>query len=319
MKFSQVKGNTWVLDAEELIPVYRLDERRCILLDSGLGAELEALEQALEENGLTPVGILCSHAHVDHCGNNAHFQKKLGIPVALTAPEAGMCSGLLNLKCYFLTLPPSIVRQDASCMVHTPDILIPPVDGRFSFCGADFHIIQTPGHSSGHICTITPDNVCYVADAVLSYEYLQSKLPYNLSQTLAEESRDKLRHLNCDVYIMAHNGFCGPKEFDKLLDLNNELVTRRTYEILDLVTRPMTASEIVQVTCEHFQLLSKRPRRTLRFERNIRFFIEYLVDRGELEMFCVRGNTFYRRAEEPQGPFSYLDPPNQCKRKEFSP
>jgi len=302
MKFLQVKGNTWVLDADELIPVYRLDESRCILLDSGLGAEQEVLDRALEEHGLTPVGILCSHAHVDHCGNSAHFQRKWGIPVALTAPEAGMCCSILNLKCYYLTLPPSIVAQDAACMVHTPDVIIPSVDGPFSFCGVDFHIIQTPGHSSGHICTITPDNVCYVADAVLSYECLQAKLPYNLSQSMAEASRAKLRQLNCDTYIMAHNGFCAPEEFHKLLDLNDELVAHRTREILDMITHPMTASEIVQLVCEHFQLLSKRPRRTLRFERNTRFFIEYLVDQGKLDMFCKRGNTYYCRPEDRESP-----------------
>ena len=70
MKLTQVKGNTWVLEGFELIPLYKVDEGHCILLDTGLAQEREELEQALEEAGLTPVGILCSHAHVDHAGNN---------------------------------------------------------------------------------------------------------------------------------------------------------------------------------------------------------------------------------------------------------
>ncbi len=36
MKLTQVKGNTWVLEGLEFIPLYRLDDRRCILLDTGL-------------------------------------------------------------------------------------------------------------------------------------------------------------------------------------------------------------------------------------------------------------------------------------------
>ena len=111
MDIRPIKGNTWVLEGMEWIPFYKLDERRCILLDTGLLGEREELEQALLDHGLTPAGILCSHAHVDHGGNNRYFQEKYQIPVALTAKEAGMCAGLLNLKCYFLMLPPGMVER----------------------------------------------------------------------------------------------------------------------------------------------------------------------------------------------------------------
>ena len=294
MKLSQVKGNTWIAEGIELIPFYKLDQSHCILLDSGLLSEREELEEALLSAGLTPAGILCSHAHVDHCANNGYFQEKYHIPVALTGGEAGMCSSILNLKCYFLTLPPGIVERESSCMVHTPDVLIPPKDGPFSFAGAEFQIIHTPGHSSGHICTVTPDRVCYTGDAMLSQEYMGSKLPYNLSQAVAEVSREKLRGLDCDAYIMAHRGVCGPLEAEALIDENRELVHRRAEEILSLVTAPMTASQICLAACNLYQLFTKKPHRSLRFERNIRFFIEYLVDTGRLEMVCRGGVTFYQ-------------------------
>lgn len=298
MKLSQIKGNTWVAEGMELIPFYKLDDRRCILLDSGLVEEREELEGALLDAGLTPVGILCSHAHVDHCANNGYLQKKYGIPVALTAPEAGMCSSLLTLKCYFLTLPPSLVQRDSSCMIHTPDVIIPSQDGPFDFAGATFQIIQTPGHSAGHIAVITPDRVCYTGDAMLSREYLGSKLPYNLSHSVAEVSREKLRHLDCDLYIMAHRGICSKEEVGELLDADWELVHRRAGEIWCLITHPMTFSEINQAACLQYTLLSKRPHRTLRFERNVRFFVEYLVDGGWLEMTCADGVTLYSHTDK---------------------
>ena len=41
MELTQVKGNTWVAEGTELIPFYKLDGKRCVLLDSGLlGVEL---------------------------------------------------------------------------------------------------------------------------------------------------------------------------------------------------------------------------------------------------------------------------------------
>lgn len=295
MKLTQVKGNTWVAEGMELIPFYKVDDRRCVLLDSGLLSEREELESALLSAGLTPAGILCSHAHVDHCANNGYFQQKYHIPVALTPQEAGMCSDILNLKCYFLLLTPGTVERESSCMVHTPDVVLPPEDGPFSFAGAEFRIIHTPGHSAGHICTVTPDNVCYAADAMLSEEYMGSKLPYNLSQAMAEASREKLRDLGCDAYIMAHRGMCGPLEWEDLIDENRALVHRRAEEILSLVDRPMTASQIVQAVCERYQLFTHKPHRALRFERNVRFFLEYLVDGGQLEIVCRRGAALFQR------------------------
>ena len=195
MKLTQVKGSTWVLEANELIPLYLLDDRRCVLLDSGLAKEREEIEKTLLEAGLEPAGILCSHAHVDHCANNRYFQEKYHLPVALTAPEAGMCSSILNLKCYRLLVSPDAAEQEMSEMVHVPDLILPPVDGPIRLAGAMFRILHTPGHSSGHICAVTPDNVCYPGDALMSQALLDAKLPYGLSIQLAMESRERLRVL----------------------------------------------------------------------------------------------------------------------------
>lgn len=295
MKLSQVRGNTWIAEGMELIPFYKVDQHRVILLDTGLKQEREELEASLLQAGLTPAGILCSHAHVDHCGSNAYFQQKYRIPVALTLPEAGICTSMLNIKCYFVLLSPASVERDASHMLHTPDVIIPPEDGPFSFAGATFRIVHTPGHSSGHISTITPDNVCYTADAVLSRELMGSKLPYNLSHAMAATSREKLRTLGCQAYIMAHRGVCSGEEIGPLLDDNHALVQLRAGEILELVDRPMSSSQIALAVCQRYQLFTRKPERSLRFERNIRFFLEFLVDEGMLELTCTRGALYYQR------------------------
>lgn len=302
MDIRPIKGNTWVLEGMEWIPFYKLDERRCILLDTGLLGEREELEQALLDHGLTPAGILCSHAHVDHGGNNRYFQEKYQIPVALTAKEAGMCAGLLNLKCYFLMLSPGMVEREAAHLVHTPDVIVPDRDGPLSFCGAEFQILQTPGHSAGHIAIQTPDRVCYVGDALLSREQLWAKLPYCLSHQAGIESREKLRDVDADFFVMAHRGMCRREELSALIDDNQALAQRRAGEVLALITGPMTISEITRAVCGYFKLLTKKPSRALRFERNIRFFVEYLVDRGDLILETDQGVTVYRPADRREAP-----------------
>ena len=55
----------------------------------------------------------------------------------------------------------------------------------------------------------------------------------------------------------------------------------------------MTLSQICQAVCAYYQLFTHKPRRALQFERNIRFFLDYLTDRGELELRCKNGTAYY--------------------------
>ena len=68
MKLTQIKGRTWYLDSDAYVGVYRLEDGRCILLDSGQRWEKEEILAALTENGLTLAGIINSHIHTDHVG-----------------------------------------------------------------------------------------------------------------------------------------------------------------------------------------------------------------------------------------------------------
>ena len=64
----------------------------------------------------------------------------------------------------------------------------------------------------------------------------------------------------------------------------------------------MTASQISERACTRYQLLTHKPRRALRFERNVRFFIEFLADSGRLSQICQNGTAYYLRAENPENP-----------------
>ena len=59
MNLTQIKGNTWAIEASELIPLYRLDDSRCVLLDTGLPGERDELDDTLRSARLTPAGVLC--------------------------------------------------------------------------------------------------------------------------------------------------------------------------------------------------------------------------------------------------------------------
>ena len=125
-----------------------------------------------------------------------------------------------------------------------------------------------------------------------------------MSHQAANGSRETLRGLDCAAYIMAHRGICGPGEIDGLIDDNQDLIARRLEEILALVHRPMTMSQICERVCTLYELFTHKPRRSLRFERNVRFFVECLADQGRLELLCRNGTTYYRRPERERAPLA---------------
>ena len=130
--------------------------------------------------------------------------------------------------------------------------------------------------------------------ALLSREAQNAKLPYALHHKAAFESREKLSKTRFDYYIIAHKGICTGADFPALCRDNDSLILRRAEEILNLVTRSMSFSEIDRAVCANYRLLTRQPRRALRFERNVRFFVEYLADEGYLDMECVDGTVYYR-------------------------
>ena len=297
MKLTRVKENTYVLEGEELIPLYLLDNGKCILLDTGLLEEREDLENTLLEHGLTPAAVLCSHAHVDHCVSNRYFQEKYGTKVWLTPEEAGLCRSLLSLKCYFITLPVGMIREDSECLIHQPDCYYPPEDGHFEVEGRTFRVVHTPGHSVGHVSLITPDNVCYAADAVLCGEKLGAKLPYGLSLKMMMDSREKLPGLGCELYIAAHRGICTGAEIEELVRQNQQLVLSRAQAVKDLLDMPRNFCQVTELLVQKLELHSHRPRRGLYYERNVHFLLDFLLDLDQVELTVESGVVYYRRKD----------------------
>ena len=299
MELRQVKGNTWVMEGIELIPFYKLDENHCILLDTGHPDEVKELEQTLEETGLIPVGLLCSHAHRDHYGNSLWLQRKYDTIIALSAPETALLTNWLTLKSYYLTMPLDMVIESNSAMVHDPDVILPDEDETIWFCGAQFQILHVPGHSPGLVSVITPDNVCYVSDAMFSEEMLNAKLPHNQNHHIAIASREKIRHAGADLYIMAHKGVCPGEEISQLIDDNLALLCMRAQQMMDLIDRPMTFSEINQAACRLHKLFTHRIRHALAYQRNVTFLLEYLIEEGLLEARVHEGVVLYHRSQPP--------------------
>ena len=94
----QVKGNTYcIVTGYSRLPIYMLDEKNCIMIDSGLPREWEGIEQCLDKEGLFVKAVIGSHYHPDHIGNHLRLRNKFGAKLYLSPFAANAKADPMNM------------------------------------------------------------------------------------------------------------------------------------------------------------------------------------------------------------------------------
>lgn len=293
MELIHVKGDTYYLSAEEFIPLYKLDRKRCILLDSGYDREWEGLVQALERWDLEPVGVFSSHAHRDHIGNNLALRQRYGTRLCLPRGEAAICESVLLYKGVYDTYTPQALERKYGGLIGRVDQVVEPDQTRVEFCGVPLEVIHTPGHTQDHICTATPDGVCYVGDALLSGEVLaNSRLPYHYVFEAAFQSMERLAQTQYAAYIVAHKAV--EADIAPVARANRAGILACMEKIRALADEPVTFCELSRRTMEAQKLLTSKEDKAALYARGMRTIVEYMADAGLLEVTTLRGMRYYQ-------------------------
>jgi glyoxylase-like metal-dependent hydrolase (beta-lactamase superfamily II) len=292
----KVKGNTYCIDTGmTYIPFYKINDEEIIMLDTGWkNGEREGIEEVLENNNYRVAAILNSHAHIDHIGNNAYFKDKYNSIIAMAAYEALICSSEANLKLYYGSQALKLVKEHFGHMVCKTDIMIKENQHEISLCGVNFRIIHTPGHSPAHICIITPDDVAYLGDALISYEVMEgAKMPYAYILSEDMKSKARLYDLHCSKYVVAHKGMY--KDIKKLIDDNMDFYESRAMRIYEVIDGPMTMEEILKAVIKSFNIHVNNIYRYYMMERMLKSYVEYLYDIEKLKLIIENGFLKYTK------------------------
>lgn len=296
MNILKVKGNTYCIDTGmTYIPFYKINDEEIIMLDTGWKkGEREGIEKVLESNNFKVRAIFNSHAHIDHIGNNAYFQSIYNSIIAMPAYEALICSSEVNLKLYYGSQTLKSVKEHYGHMVCKTDISIEENQHEVLICGINFRIIHTPGHSPAHICIITPDDVAYLGDALISYEVMEgAKMPYAYILSEDMKSKAKLYDLNCSKYVVAHKGMYD--NITKLIDDNIDFYESRAMRIYEIIESPMTMEDILKAVIKKFDIHVNNIYRYYFIERMLKSYVEYLYDIEKLELIMENGFLKYKK------------------------
>ena len=237
MELLHIHKDTWAaVGATALIPFYRLTDTDIVLLDTGIAAsDREGLTALLEEHGLHPKGILCSHAHYDHVGNAAYLRRRYGCPIAMPMIEAAICADATAFRANYETLTYGTIQSMFPEECFLSDVLISPDIDHLDFCGVRFGLLPLAGHSAGQMGFITPDGTAYLADCLLGPEQLQRfKLPTIMHIARDLTVMESLRSLRCPAYVLAHK--TSVTELDPVIDANIAAIHDKGRRLLSCLT-----------------------------------------------------------------------------------
>lgn len=297
MEILKVKGNTYCIDTGmTYLPFYKLNEQDIILMDSGYREESAGIEELLNKHNLKIKTIICSHAHIDHAGNNAYFKEKYNCKIAMTRDEAYICSSYANLKTFY-NHPMSLIESYYKYLIFETDIIINDKQDSIILNDVEFKLVHNYGHSSDQICIITPDDVAYLADSLITHETIAgTKIPYAFILKYDLENKRALTQLNNSKYIIAHKGITD--EIKELIQDNINYYSEIAENVYEEITKPMTFEDIMKCIIKKNKIAVKTVNKYKIVEKILRSYVEYLYEVGKVETIIDKGFIKYMKSQK---------------------
>lgn len=184
---------------EENTYVARIGQRDdCIVVDPGL--EPEKIVQFLDSASLAPAAILITHGHSDHIGGNRRLKDRWPeCPIVIGRDDAPkLTDSVKNLSAPFglpITSP-------------GPDRVIEEGE-TYSVAGFDLAVLETPGHSIGHIVFVWKNAspwVVFAGDVLFQGSIGRTDFPDGSYEQLARAIHTKLFTMPDDTIILPGHG-----------------------------------------------------------------------------------------------------------------
>lgn len=298
MEMLHVLGNTYAaVGSTALLPIYKLNERDIVLIDTGY-AKLDraGLVNLLDGSGLVPKYVLCSHAHFDHTGNVRYLQERYGAEAILSLIEAGISVNPDSYRANYVALTYGKSRELFLEECFTADRVLRETDTSLELDGRTFGILPLPGHSAGHLGFVTPDGAAYVGDCLISQSEIDgAKLPTSMFIARDLESKAYLKTTDYPVYILAHKEVVRREALEGLIDRNIGFIQSKRAELLEVLEDGMTFSEWIGAFCQRENVRTHNELKFSIVERNFSNFVSWLTDSGAVMVrreFCAK--RYYR-------------------------
>lgn len=171
------------------------------------GGDAEKIIQYIEENELTPLGILLTHAHFDHIGGLETVRNKFQVNVYIhQAEQSWLTDPMLNGS--HKLMGGEITATEAEITLEEGELTI----GEFHFT-----VAHTPGHSPGSMSFIFTDSKqVFSGDVLFNQGIGRTDLPGGDLPTLEHSVTRKLYQLDDEYRVYPGHGPSTTIGFEKV-------------------------------------------------------------------------------------------------------
>lgn len=188
--FNPFSENTYVLSDETA---------ECIIVDPGCYDEAEKMKLAtfIDSQGLKPVKILLTHAHIDHVLGINFLSGKYNLPLVMNYTEIELLkSAPVYGQMWGIKAEPS---PEPTKFLKDGDI--------FTFGTTELEVLFTPGHSQGSMSYFHRQSKQLLSGDVLFYESIgRTDLPGGNFDTLKKSIQEKIYTLDDEVIVYSGHG-----------------------------------------------------------------------------------------------------------------
>jgi glyoxylase-like metal-dependent hydrolase (beta-lactamase superfamily II) len=171
------------------------ETKKAVVVDPG--GDLDRIEDAIKQAGVTVERILLTHGHIDHAAGAAELKEKLGVPIEgphradevllQHLPETGRGYGI----------PARAVTPDR-WLEEGDEVKVGPMT---------FGVLHCPGHSPGSVVfTNLPQRFAIVGDVLFQGSVGRTDLPGGDHEALMRSIKEKLLPLGDDVTFICGHG-----------------------------------------------------------------------------------------------------------------
>lgn len=191
-----------------IIPVTLFQQNCTILFDTETkegvvvdpGGDVDAIVQAVQQNGITLKEIWLTHGHLDHAGGAAELKERLGLEIVGPHEDDLPLLQRIETQAEKFGVPPGTMRN------VLPDRWLADGD-RISFGDHVFEVYHCPGHAPGHVIFFNrQQKFAHLGDVLFNGSIGRTDLPGGDHATLLASIRDKVLPLGDEVGFICGHG-----------------------------------------------------------------------------------------------------------------
>ncbi len=294
MALRMLTDKTGYFEGPVTVGVHYPEPGRAVLIDSGSDdSAARKLAGHFEKEGVRVMAIVNTHSHADHCGGNAHLQKRTGCAVYARGIEAALIRDPELEPMYLFGGGPLEALQNKFLQAAPTESVLRVEPGPLQAAGAALELIDLAGHSPGMVGVRTPDDVLFLGDGLLSAETAEKhRILYHFNLGRMLDTLDRIRTLQATHTVLSHGGLC--TELAALAEDNRSRLEAVNGTILRLTERPQGREALLEQVLAAFGLNPPLPLYYLNLG-TLSSHLAWLCSQGLLEARMEAGGARYVR------------------------